>query len=201
MASVEVQTRELPVEDLSVYAKNARVHPEGQIQSLASAIERFGFTQPIIVNDKLTILAGHARFEAARRIGLDQIPCRVVSGITAAEQKAYVIADNKISEESTWDYDILLDEISSIHGLDLDDDLNRLLDFSGILPDTRAGDQLQTNNKSPTQGAGLNVTGATIDREQENSLTSTQTRLRTESRQCGPVHIAMNPSLSIASNL
>ena len=166
MASVEVQARELPVEDLSVYAKNARVHPEGQIQSLASAIQRFGFTQPIIVNDKLTILAGHARFEAARRIGLEQIPCRVVSGLSAAEQKAYVIADNKISEESSWDYDILLDEISSIHGLDLDDDLNRLLDFSGFLPDTdgETGYKPETN---PSQGVGLNVTGATIDREQQ----------------------------------
>ena len=166
MASVEVQTRELPTQDLSVYAKNARVHPEAQIQSLAAAIERFGFTQPIIVNDKLTILAGHARFEAARRMGLEQIPCRVVSGLSAAEQKAYVIADNKISEESSWDYDILLDEISSIHGLDLDDDLNRLLDFSGFLPDTDAetGYKPETN---PSQGVGLNVTGATIDREQQ----------------------------------
>ena len=166
MASVEVQARELPVEDLSVYAKNARVHPEGQIQSLASAIQRFGFTQPIIVNDKLTILAGHARFEAARRIGLDQVPCRVVSGLTAAEQKAYVIADNKISEESTWDYDILLDEISSIHGLDLDDDLNRLLDFSGRIPEPEQEISYKPIT-NPTQGAGLGVTDATIEREQE----------------------------------
>ena len=166
MASVEVQTRELPTQDLSVYAKNARVHPEAQIQSLASAIERFGFTQPIIVNDKLTILAGHARFEAARRMGLEQIPCRVVSGLSAAEQKAYVIADNKISEESSWDYDMLLDEISSIHGLDLDDDLNRLLDFSGFIPETDAdtGYKPETN---PSKGVGLNVTGETIDREQQ----------------------------------
>lgn len=166
MASVEVQTRELPTQDLSVYAKNARVHPEAQIQSLASAIERFGFTQPIIVNDKLTILAGHARFEAARRMGLEQIPCRVVSGLSAAEQKAYVIADNKISEESSWDYDMLLDEISSIHGLDLDDDLNRLLDFSGFIPETdsETGYKPETN---PSQGVGLNVTGETIDREQQ----------------------------------
>ena len=166
MASVEVKTRELPTQDLSVYAKNARVHPEAQIQSLASAIERFGFTQPIIVNDKLTILAGHARFEAARRIGLEQIPCRVVSGLSAAEQKAYVIADNKISEESSWDYDMLLDEISSIHGLDLDDDLNRLLDFSGFIPETdsETGYKPETN---PSQGVGLNVTGETIDREQQ----------------------------------
>jgi len=166
MTSVEVQARELLTQDLSVYAKNARVHPEAQIQSLASAIQRFGFTQPIIVNDKLTILAGHARFEAARRIGLEQIPCRVVSGLSAAEQKAYVIADNKISEESSWDYDMLLDEISSIHGLDLDDDLNRLLDFSGFIPDTdgETGYKPETN---PSQGVGLNVTGATIDREQQ----------------------------------
>ena len=166
MASVEVQTRELPTQDLSVYAKNSRVHSEAQIQSLASAIERFGFTQPIIVNDKLTILAGHARFEAARRMGLEQIPCRVVSGLSAAEQKAYVIADNKIAEESSWDYDMLLDEISSIHGLDLDDDLNRLLDFSGFLPDTdgETGYKPETN---PSQGVGLNVTGETIDREQQ----------------------------------
>jgi len=166
MATVEVQAQELPISDLSVYANNARLHPEGQIQSLASAIQRFGFTQPIVVNDKLTILAGHARFEAARRLGLDQIPCRVVSGLSAAEQKAYVIADNKISEESTWDYDILLDEITSIHGLDLDDDLNRLLDLSSYTPDTEEEISFKPIT-NPTQGAGLGVSDATIEREQQ----------------------------------
>jgi hypothetical protein len=166
MATVEVQAQELPISDLSVYANNARLHPEGQIQSLASAIQRFGFTQPIVVNDKLTILAGHARFEAARRLGLDQIPCRVVSGLSAAEQKAYVIADNKISEESNWDYDILLDEISSIHGLNLDDDLSRLLDFSGFIPETDSDTGFKPE-ANPSKGVGLNVTGETIDREQQ----------------------------------
>ncbi len=127
---LEIETREMDISTISTYAKNSRTHPESQIKSLAAAIERFGFTQPIIVNDKNTILAGHGRFEAARRLGLKSVPVRIVSGLSAAEQKAYVIADNKIAEQSDWHYENLANEISSISDFDFGEDLNSLLNYN-----------------------------------------------------------------------
>jgi len=167
MTTIEIKTFDLSVEKLSVYANNARRHPESQIQSLMSAIQEFGFTQPIVVNDQYTILAGHARFEAAKRIGLNQLPCRVVSGLTEAKQKAYIIADNKITEESSWDYDILLHEINSIHELDFNDDLNRLFNFSDhpSYDLNKEADYKPITN--PTQGTGLNVTDAMVEQKQQ----------------------------------
>ena len=123
-----VETVQLPTDTLRPYQFNSRTHPQTQIDQLAAAITRFGFTQPIIVNDKNTILAGHGRYEAAKQLGLKSVPCRLVEGLTADEQRAYVIADNKIAEQSDWDHSNLLHELSAIDGLDLGEDLNLLLD-------------------------------------------------------------------------
>jgi len=130
MPEVAIEAREMDIDSISMYSKNSKKHPESQIKNLVAAIQRFGFTQPIVVNDNNTILAGHGRFEAARRLGLKTVPVRIVAGLTAAEQKAYVIADNKIAEQSLWDYENLESEISSISGLDLGQDLNSLLDYN-----------------------------------------------------------------------
>lgn len=126
MASVE--TIYLPVEALVPYQYNSRTHSKSQIDQLSAAIKKFGFTQPIVVNDKSTILAGHGRYAAAKQLGLEEVPCRLVKGLSAEEQRAYVIADNKIAEQSDWDHDNLLHELSAIDGLDLGEDLNTLLD-------------------------------------------------------------------------
>jgi len=123
-----IETREMDISAISTYAKNSKTHPDSQIKSLAAAIERFGFTQPIIVNDKNTILAGHGRFEAACQLGLKSVPVRIVSGLSAAEQKAYVIADNKIAEQSIWDEKILNAELADLQDFVADDLLLQLLD-------------------------------------------------------------------------
>ena len=123
-----VTTSDLPTSAVSPYSNNSRKHPEEQIQALTSAIKRFGFTQPIIVDEDHTILAGHGRLEAAKRLKLDSVPCRIVSGLTQDEKRAYVIADNKIAEQSTWDDEILFSELASLSNFVADDHLSSLLD-------------------------------------------------------------------------
>ena len=123
-----VSTTELPISSISPYNNNSRLHPEQQIKSLVAAIKRFGFTQPLILDEINTVLAGHGRLEAAKRLGLETVPCRIVSGLTPDEKRAYVIADNKIAEQSTWDDQMLSTELADLSDFVADDDLSILLD-------------------------------------------------------------------------
>ena len=126
--SVNVEDITLPISSVSPYSNNSRKHPEEQIKALVSAIKRFGFTQPIIVDETHTLLAGHGRLEAAKRLKLENIPARQVKGLTSDEKRAYVIADNKIAEQSTWDDEILFSELADLSDFAADDPLKALLD-------------------------------------------------------------------------
>lgn len=123
-----VETQELPISSISPYNNNSRKHPEHQIKALVAAIKRFGFTQPLILDEINTVLAGHGRLEAAKRLGLNTVPCRVVHGLTSDEKRAYVIADNKIAEQSTWDEAMLNTELADLADFVADDSLKELLD-------------------------------------------------------------------------
>lgn len=119
-----------PIASITPYENNSRIHPASQIEALARAIDRFGFTQPIVIDEHGLILAGHGRYAAALKLGLDHVPTSMVKGLSAKEKKAYIIADNKIAEQSAWDYDLLLSEIASFSNLDFGSNLNELLDIN-----------------------------------------------------------------------
>ena len=123
-----VTTHDLPTSSISPYNNNSRRHPEHQIEALIAAIQRFGFTQPIILDELNTVLAGHGRLEAAKRLKLPTVPCRIVSGLSPDEKRAYVIADNKIAEQSTWDEEMLNLELADLSDFVADDPLKALLD-------------------------------------------------------------------------
>jgi len=95
------------VKDLIPYARNSRTHSDEQITQIASSIREFGFTNPIIIDDKNNIIAGHGRIMAANKLGIKEVPCVVVSGWTEAQKKAYVIADNKLALNAGWDEQML----------------------------------------------------------------------------------------------
>jgi len=161
----EIQTADISITLVKPYPKNSRKHPEHQLKALTSAIKRFGFTQPLILDEEFTILAGHARFEVAKRLDLEYLPCRILKNLSPEEKSAYVIADNKIADESSWDYENLLQELGKITALNLDDDIASILAPSSFgLSDE---DYQYKPTLSPTQGAGLNVTDATIQREDQ----------------------------------
>ena len=91
------------VEELTPSGRNARTHSPKQLHQLAGAIREFGFTAPILVDEAGTILAGHARLEAARRLGMAEVPTLRLTGLSAAQRRAYALADNRLAELAGWD--------------------------------------------------------------------------------------------------
>ncbi|HHS8072716.1 TPA: site-specific DNA-methyltransferase [Streptococcus pyogenes] len=111
------------VNDLIPYIRNARTHSESQIAQIAASIKEFGFLSPILIAEDNTILAGHGRLAAARKLGLKQVPCVKESHLTETQRRAYIIADNKLSLNAGWDEDMLAIELSELQGADFDLDL------------------------------------------------------------------------------
>jgi ParB-like chromosome segregation protein Spo0J len=100
-----------PTTDLKPLARNARTHSTAQIKQIARSIERFGFNNPVLVDDDDRILAGHGRLAAAKRIGLIEVPVIRLGDMSAAERKAYALADNKIALNAGWDQELLALEL------------------------------------------------------------------------------------------
>lgn len=104
----------IPLDRLKPYPRNARIHSRKQIGQIADSLKRFGFTNPVLVDDGNMILAGHGRVEAAKLIGMTAVPCLRLSSMSAAEKRAYVLADNKLALNAGWDDDILAGELKLI---------------------------------------------------------------------------------------
>src|SRR3954467_3006198 len=88
---------------LRPYAQNARTHSKKQIRQIATSIERFGFTNPVLISDENEIIAGHGRVEAPHLLGLNPVPTLRLSHLDAAQRRAYVLADNKLALNAGWD--------------------------------------------------------------------------------------------------
>jgi len=112
------QTRIL---DLTLYKGNPRVHSEIQIERLINSLKKFGFTNPVLIDDTGNVIAGHGRIAAAKKIGLDTVPTITLSHLTEDERKAYIIADNQLALNSSWDDDLLKIELEKLSdaGFDL----------------------------------------------------------------------------------
>lgn len=102
------------VADLIPYARNARTHSDEQVTRIASSIKEFGFTNPILIDGDNGILCGHGRLAAAKKLGMREVPTIELSGMTDAQKRAYILADNKLALNSTWDYETLKIELSSL---------------------------------------------------------------------------------------
>jgi ParB-like chromosome segregation protein Spo0J len=103
---------------LQTYKKNNKTHPEEQITLLVENIDRFGFTVPILIDKDNVIIAGHARFEAAKRLNLEEVSCIMIDDLTEEEVKALRIADNRISELAETNWDFLKEEYLDLKDLD-----------------------------------------------------------------------------------
>jgi ParB-like chromosome segregation protein Spo0J len=97
--------------DLKPWPGNPRTHSDKQLTKLKASIQTFGFTAPVLVDEAGVILSGHGRVQAAKELGLPQIPTRVLAGLSEAKKRAYVIADNKIAQLSGWDQPLLKSEL------------------------------------------------------------------------------------------
>src|SRR5271169_3276107 len=123
------------VEKLIPYSRNPRTHSDAQIAQIAASIAEFGFNNPILVDTKAGIIAGHGRLLAARKLQLEHVPVIVLDHLTEAQKRAYVIADNQLALNAGWDDDLLRAELAALQNEDFnvrligseDEELARLL--------------------------------------------------------------------------
>ena len=111
------------VAELRPSHQNARTHSKKQIRQIADSIERFGFTNPILITDEAGVIAGHGRLEAARLLGISMVPTVKISHLSEAERRAYVLADNKLALNAGWDREILAVELQALVDLEFDVDI------------------------------------------------------------------------------
>lgn len=111
------------IEDIIPYINNSRKHPEKQVNQVVASMREFGFCNPILIDERGSVIAGHCRLLAAQKERMDKVPCIILAGLTDAQRKAYVIADNNLSLNSEWDLDLLKIEIETLKGLEFDLDI------------------------------------------------------------------------------
>lgn len=102
--------------ELKPYAKNSRKHSAAQVDQICESVKNFGVVKPIIIDEKDFVLAGHGLLLAVKKIGIDSIPTITKTGLTDAQKRAYVIADNKIALNSEWDLGLLKEEMEALLG-------------------------------------------------------------------------------------
>ena len=123
------------VVDLIPYVNNARTHSDEQVTQIASSIKEFGFNNPILTDGENGVIAGHGRLLAAKKLGLETVPTIELAGLTEAQKKAYILADNKIALNSGWDEELLKIELDDLklQGVNLetvgfsDEELSKLI--------------------------------------------------------------------------
>lgn len=103
-----------PTVALVPYAHNARIHDDDQILALRASLREFGFVAPVLIDSADNILAGHARLAAAKAEGLSEVPCVLVEHLSELQRRAYILADNRLAEQATWDEDLVSLELQSL---------------------------------------------------------------------------------------
>jgi DNA modification methylase len=144
MKPPSLKIEERPIEALIPFANNSRTHSDEQVAQIAASIREFGFTNPVLIDAEDGIIAGHGRVLAARKLGLEKVPCIRLKHLTEAQRRAYVIADNKLALNAGWDEALLRVEIESLQSMDFDvaltgfnaDEIAALLAVSTVDPQT-----------------------------------------------------------------
>jgi DNA modification methylase len=125
-----------PVSSLKPYEKNARTHSVEQIEQLTRSIGEFGFTNPLLIDETDRIIAGHGRLQAALALGMSEVPVIILAGLTDAQRRALILADNKIALNSGWDLKLLTEELADLKldGYDLTLTGFSLEEIDGLTP-------------------------------------------------------------------
>ena len=114
------KVQEVTLEKLVLYENNAKKHPQDQIDLLIRSINEYGFINPCLIDKDFRVIAGHGRIEAAKQMGMDKVPCLFVEGLTEAQYKAYVLADNRLTELGEWNMDLVKLELQDLQDMDFD---------------------------------------------------------------------------------
>lgn len=140
MGNIE-KIEEIDITKLQPYKKNAKKHGKSQIEKIKASILEFGFLTPCLIDKDFNLIAGHGRLAAAEELGLKKLPCVFIEGLTEDQRRAYILADNRLSELGEWDMDLVSEELEELneHGFDLeltgfefDDITSDDIDFSDL---------------------------------------------------------------------
>lgn len=111
---------EKKLKDIKPYEKNPRKN-DSAVDAVANSIREFGFKVPVVIDKDGVIVCGHTRYKAAKKLGIDKVPCVIADDLTDEQIKAYRLADNKVSELAEWDIDLLGEELDGIFDIDMSD--------------------------------------------------------------------------------
>lgn len=143
--------------ELIPYARNSRTHSDAQVKQIAASIEEFGFTNPVLIDERDGIIAGHGRVMAAELRKLAEVPTITLAGLTEAQKRAYVIADNRLPLNAGWDEQMLAVELDDLRDMDFD------LSLLGFSPQ-ELNDLIGTPNEPPEQQPEASGAGSLADR-------------------------------------
>lgn len=118
-----MKTEHRKIDTLLPYARNSRTHSDDQVAQIAASIKEFGFNNPVLIAPDGEIIAGHGRVQAARKLGLEEVPCVTLDHLTDNQRRAYVIADNKLALNAGWDEEMLSLELAALREINFDIDL------------------------------------------------------------------------------
>lgn len=133
------KVQEVTLSLLRPYEKNAKIHGSGQIEKLKASIKEFGFLTPCLIDNEYNLIAGHGRVMAAQELGMESVPCVFVEGLSDAQRRAYILADNRLGELGEWDSEIVQSELQSLlesgfdielTGFELDDTIDNVSDLN-----------------------------------------------------------------------
>tara|TARA_R110002020_G_scaffold122857_2_gene278771 strand:+ start:256 stop:828 length:573 start_codon:yes stop_codon:yes gene_type:complete len=117
------------IDSLIPYINNARIHSDEQVAQIAASIKEFGWTNPVLVDGNNGIIAGHGRVLAARKLEATEIPVIELQGLSEAQRRAYILADNRLAENATWDTDLFPLEVQELAALNFNLSLVGLSEF------------------------------------------------------------------------
>lgn len=118
--------QEVAINTLTPYKNNAKKHDRAQVEKIAASIQEFGFISPCLIDRAGHIIAGHGRIMAAQALGWEKVPCVYIEGLTEEQRRAYILADNKLTELGGWDEALVLEELEALQ------DLNFNIDVTGF---------------------------------------------------------------------
>lgn len=119
LKGIDMEIKEFKVTDLKEYERNPRYNYEA-VEAVKESIKEFGFKVPIVIDKNNVIVAGHTRLKAAKMLGMSEIPCIVADDLTDEQVRAFRLADNKVSELASWDFELLQDELLQIENIDME---------------------------------------------------------------------------------
>lgn len=136
------ELQSVEIAKIKPYKNNAKIHGKNQLKKLKKSISEFGFLTPCLIDQDFNLIAGHGRVEAAKALGMTEVPCVFVENLNSTQRRAYILADNRLGELGEWDMELVESELRELEELDFDIDLTGfdLGDFNCELQTTEEDD-------------------------------------------------------------